>query len=81
MTIEISQTDLARDVIRHIITLYKHNPKLNESKPLDYPDQPERYQLYEIDEDDSDIEIEYDMGPRNLDEAIGEFPQLAFVEN
>ena len=81
MTIEIAQTDLARDVIRHIITLYKHNSKLNESRPLDYPDQPERYQLFEIDEDDSDIEIEYDMGPRNLDEAIGEFPQLAFVEN
>ena len=61
MTIEISQTENARDVIRHIITLYKHNPKLSESRPLDYPDEPERYQLFEIDEDGSDIEIEYEV--------------------
>ena len=49
--------------------------------PLEYPDHPERYQLFELDEDGSDLEIEYDMGPRNFDEAVGEFPQLAFVEN
>ena len=30
---------------------------------------------------DVTFEIEYDMGPRNPDDAIGEFPQLAFVEN
>ena len=74
MTIEISNNTSARDVIRHIITLYKHNPQLNNTKPLEYPDEPERYQLFEIDEDDGEIEIEYDMGPRNLEDPIGEFP-------
>ena len=80
-TIEVSNTNTAIDVIRHISTIYKHNPKLNGARPLEYPDQPERYQLFIIEEEDSDIEIEYEMGPRNLDEAIGEFPALAFVEN
>ena len=54
---------------------------MNDVNPLEYPDQPDRYELYEVDEDDSDIEIEYDMGPRTLDDPIGEFPKLAFVLN
>ena len=50
---------------------------MNDVNPLEYPDQPDRYELYEIDEEDSDIEIEYDMGPRAFDDPIGEFPQLS----
>ena len=67
--------------MKHIMTLYKHNESLNSENPLQHPDSPERYQLFIVEEDDSDVEIEYDMGPRNPDDAIGEFPQLAFVEN
>ena len=81
ITIEVSSSDRAGDVLRHIMTLYKHNEALNTHNPLQHPDSPERYQLFLIDEDDSDIEVEYDMGPRNVDEAIGEFEKLAFVEN
>lgn len=62
------------------MTLYRLSA-LEKEKPLEYPDEPDRYQLYFIDEDESEHAPEYDMGPRNPDEPIGEFPALAFVEN
>ena len=62
------------------MTLYRLSA-LEKERPLEYPDEPDRYQLYFIDEDESEHAPEYDMGPRNPDEPIGEFPALAFVEN
>ena len=79
--INIGWNELIRDVIRHVMTLYRKNKDLSETKPLQYPDNPERYQLYFIDDDESDHAPDYDMGPRNSDEPIGEFTSLAFVAN
>jgi hypothetical protein len=76
----VGQNELARDVLKHIMTLYRHSP-LSEESPLEYPDSPERYQLFFIDDDESDHAPDYDMGPRNADEPIGEFATLAFIAN
>ena len=73
--------ELTRDVIKHIMTLYRNNPDLSSSKPLEFPDSPERYSLYFIDDDESEHAPDYDMGPRSVDEPIGEFPTLAFILN
>ena len=34
ITIEVSSSDRAGDVLRHIMTLYKHNEALNTNNPL-----------------------------------------------
>ena len=78
--IEVSQTEISRNIIRHIITLYKLSSHHKEN-PLEFPDEPDRYRLFFIDEDESEHAPEYDMGPRNPEEPIGEFPALAFVAN
>ena len=57
------------------------NSDFSKERPLEFPDEPNRYQLFFIDEDESEHAPEYDMGPRNPDEPIGEFPALAFVLN
>ena len=62
------------------MTLYRLS-NLNQDNPLQFPDDPDRYQLFFIDEDESEHAPEYEMGPRNPDEPIGEFPSLAFVLN
>ena len=54
---------------------------LQQERPLEHPDAPERYSLYFIDDDESEHAPDYDMGPRSLDEPIGEFPTLAFILN
>ena len=81
MTIEIGQNELARDVVRHIMTLYRHKDSLQSENPLEFPDAPERYQLFLIDDDESEHTPDYDMGARNPEEPIGEFPCLAFIQN
>ncbi len=63
------------------MTLYRKDKELNAEAPLTYPDNPERYQLFFIDDDESEYAPDYDMGPRNPDEPIGEFTSLAFVAN
>ena len=62
------------------MTIYRHS-ELNDEKPLEFPESPDRYQLFFIDDDESDHAPDYDMGPRNQDEPIGEFATLAFVLN
>lgn len=79
LEIEISQTDLAKDVIRHIMTLYRKS-HLNSKNPLEFPQNPERYDLWMIDEYESEYAPDTDMGPRNLNEEIGEFSSLAFMK-
>ena len=81
MKIEIGWNELVRDVIRHIMTLYRKDKEMSKGKPLRFPDAPERYQLFFIDDDESEHAPDYDMGPRNMDEPIGEFQTLAFIEN
>ena len=63
------------------MTLYRKNKELSDEKPLEYPDAPDRYQLYFIDDDESEHAPDFDMGARNLDDQIGEFSSLAFVLN
>ncbi len=63
------------------MTLYRKDKELNAEAPLTYPDNPERYQLFFIDDDESEYAPDYDMGPRSPDEPIGEFTSLAFVAN
>lgn len=63
------------------MTLYRKNKELSDEKPLEFPDAPDRYQLYFIDDDESEHAPDYDMGGRNADDQIGEFSSLAFVLN
>jgi len=81
MEIEVGWNELVRDVTRHIMTLYRKNKEMAEKAPLQFPDDPNRYSLYFIDDDESEHAPDYDMGPRNPDEQIGEFQALAFVLN
>jgi len=81
LSIIVGYNELSRNVIKHIMTLYRHSAELSETHPLEYPDSPERYSLYFIDDDESEHAPDYDMGPRNIDEPIGEFPTLAFILN
>jgi hypothetical protein len=81
LKIEIGWNELVRDVIRHIMTLYRKDKSLSANRPLEFPDAPERYSLYFIDDDLNEHAPDYDMGPRNPDEPIGEFQTLAFVLN
>lgn len=62
------------------MTLYRHSD-LQEQVPLEFPEDPDRYQLFFIDDDESEHAPDYDMGPRNSEEPIGEFSSLAFVLN
>ena len=77
----MGQNEKVHDVIKHIMTLYRKNKELSDEKPLEYPDAPDRYQLYFIDDDESEHAPDFDMGSRNLDDQIGEFSSLAFVLN
>lgn len=52
------------------MTLYKHHP-LGKAQPLQYPDEPERYQLWLVDEYESEYAPDDEMGPREPDEEIG----------
>ena len=81
LTIKVGYNEKTRDVIRHIMTQCRHSAELHDANPLQYPDNPERYSLYFIDDDESEHAPDYDMGPRNLEEPIGEFPTLAFIVN
>ena len=63
------------------MTLYRNNKDLQSARLLEFPDNPERYCLYFIDDDESEHAPDYDMGPRSMDEPIGEFPSLAFILN
>ena len=81
MMIEVGYNELSRNVIKHIMTLYRHNTELNDDRPLEFPDAPERYSPYMIDDDESEHAPDYDMGARNVDEPVGEFPTLAFIVN
>ena len=80
LTIEVGQNELARDVIKHVMTLYRHSA-LEEEHPLEHPHASDRYQLFFIDDDESEHCPDVDMGPRNPDEPIGEFASLAFMLN
>lgn len=81
MILKVGYNEKTRDIIKHIMTLYRHNTELSDACPLKYPDTPERYSLYFIDDDESEHAPDYDMGARNVDEPIGEFPTLAFILN
>lgn len=48
--------------------------------PLEFPQNPERYDLFMIDEYESQYAPDTDMGPRNPNEEIGEFTSLAFIK-
>lgn len=47
--------------------------------PLEFPKNPERYELWLIDEYESVYSPDTDMGPRGPQEEIGEFQSLAFM--
>ena len=63
------------------MTLYRNTQHLQEEKPLEFPEAPERYQLYLIDDDENEYAPDKDMGPRSADEPIGEFSAMAFMIN
>lgn len=48
--------------------------------PLEFPQNPERYDLWMIDEYESEYAPDTDMGPRNPNEEIGEFSSLSFMK-
>jgi hypothetical protein len=79
LTIKVSTKNQTIDVIRHIMTVYKHST-FAETKPLKYPDDPERYQLWLIDEYESAYAPDEEMGSRPLNSEIGQFETLAFME-
>ena len=70
LTIKISTKNLTIDVIRHIMTVYKHST-FAQTKPLKYPNEPERYQLWLIDEYESAYAPDEEMGARPMNSEIG----------
>lgn len=61
------------------MTLYRKSP-MQARTPLEFPQNPERYDLWMIDEYESEYAPDTDMGPRNPNEEIGEFSSLAFMK-
>ena len=49
----LSKEHLVKDVIKHVLTLYRRNKTLRQQVKLDLPDVPEVYEFRHID-DDSD---------------------------
>lgn len=43
LVIEIGWNELVKDVVRHIMTLYRKDKDLSGSQPLEFPDAPEAY--------------------------------------
>jgi hypothetical protein len=62
------------------MTVYKHSP-FSETNPLKFPTDPERYQLWLIDEYESAYAPDEEMGARPMNDEIGHFDSLAFMEN
>ena len=54
LTIEIGWNELVKDVIRHIMTLYRKDRELSAGHPLEFPDDADRYSLMFIDDDESE---------------------------
>lgn len=61
--ISVADTATTRDVIRHIMTVYRKST-FNESKPLAFPGDPDHYQLWLIDEYESAHSPDEEMGAR-----------------
>jgi len=81
LQIYIYRRSLVQDVIRHIITLYTKDPLFQAELPLQNPEYPEAYELRFIEDDDDYYLPDYDMGPLERRDEIGEFVSLAFVAN
>lgn len=80
ITIKVSATAITRDVVRHVMTCYKHSV-YSDKNPLKYPEDPDRYQLWLIDEFESPYAPDEEMGARPAGQAIGHFNTMAFIEN
>lgn len=77
--IHISKKNNVNDVIKHVLTLYQKDRELAQNQPLQFPTNPEAYELRLIDDDDDYYIPYYDIPPLERTDEFGEFETLAFV--
>lgn len=77
----ISKSSKVGDVIRHIMTVYQKDKMLSDGAPLQYPLNPEAYELRLIDEEKNHYMPFYEVGALDRRERIGDYESLAFVQN
>ena len=80
MRITVSRKDKTKDVIRHIITMYQRRSDLNTESPLQFPDNPEAYELRLIDDDEDFYIPFYEISAIENEEPVGDFQALAFCK-
>lgn len=82
--VDLSKNHQVKDVIKHVLTLYRKNKDLKTKVQLEFADVPEAYELRHV-EDDSDDSDEQDgvfykpsmeLPPLELKQEIGEFEAL-----
>lgn len=80
ININIYKKSLVGEVVKHVMTLYRKDKLLNGSCPLNYPDEPNAYELRLIDDDEDIFVPLYEIGSLDKKDEIGEFEGLAMVE-
>lgn len=73
--VDLSRKHIVKDVIRHVLTLYRKNKDLKIKMPLEYTDCPEAYELRHVDED-SDSSCSSEEGDGIFYRACYELPAL-----
>ena len=76
----MSRKDKTKDVIRHIITMYQRRSDLHNESPLQFPDNPEAYELRLIDDDEDFYIPFYEISALENEEPVGDFQALAFCK-
>ena len=73
--ITLSKEHLVKDVIKHVLTLYRRNKEIKSQANLDIPDVPDVYELRHVD-DDSDCSSETDGHQGEFYKPNWELPPL-----
>ena len=56
--VDLSKNHTVKDVIKHVLTLYRKNKDLKSKVNLDYADVPEAYELRHVEDDSDDSDEE-----------------------
>lgn len=81
--VNLSKNHKVKDVIKHVLTLYRKNKDLKNKVNLDFADVPEAYELRHVEDDSDDSDEEgvfykpsMELPPLEANQEIGEFESL-----
>lgn len=70
---------MVSNVIKHLLTLYKHSEIAAKLPPLQFPEDNTCYELRLVDDYESEFCPDMDMGALPPDEEFGQLESLAFI--